>query len=494
MAFEIGTTIAALGVSLFVLGFAVGPLLWAPASELYGRQLVFIISYGGFTAFIAGTTGAKNITTLLILRFLAGAFGSSPLTNAGGVIADLFNASERGFAMALFALAPFLGPTIGPIAGGFLADSKGWRWVQGTMAIFVGVMWILGLVFVPETYGPVILRKRAAKLSSMTRKVYRTREDAAGRMSTSSAITTSLVRPWILLFKEPIVVVLSIYMAIIYGTLYMLFGAFPIVFQLHRGWSEGIGGLAFLGVAVGMIIAVMLGPFVNKRYMKVAAEHGGIAPPEARLNTAIIGAIAIPIGLFWFAWTNSPSIHWLSPIAAGVPFGFGMVVIFISIINYLIDSYTIFAASALAANSVLRSLFGFAFPLFTTNMYENLGIHWASCVPAFLALACLPAPLFLIKYGARIRAKCVYAAEAEAAMARLRANREVVKEEPVNGQEDDSAPEAAPSEASMVDELPELKGSRTVASISAAEAAGYEVSSYDIDRVNTANSLSGLPN
>lgn len=272
----------------------------------------------------------------------------------------------------------------------------------------------------------------------------------------------------------------------------MLFGAFPIVFQLNRGWSEGIGGLAFLGVAVGMIIAVMLGPFVNKRYMKIAAEHGGIAPPEARLHSAVAGAFAIPIGLFWFAWTNSPSILWLSPIAAGVPFGFGMVVIFMSITNYLIDSYTIFAASALAANSVLRSLFGFAFPLFTTNMYENLGIHWASCVPAFLALACLPAPLLLIKYGARIRAKCVYAAEAEAAMARLRANR-VVKEDPVDVQGDDSTADAASHEASTVDGLPELKGSRTAASISAAEAAGYEVSSYDIDRVNTANSLSGLP-
>jgi MFS family permease len=493
MTFEIDTTVAALGVSLFVLGFAVGPLLWAPASELYGRQLVFAISYGGFTAFIAGTAGAKDITTLLVLRFLAGSFGSSPLTNAGGVIADIFSASDRGLAMSLFALAPFLGPTIGPIAGGFLAESKGWRWVQGTMAIFVGVMWILGLVFVPETYGPVILRKRAAKLSSMTGKIYRTREDAVGRISTRSAIATSLVRPWILMLKEPIVVVLSVYMAIIYGTLYMLFGAFPIVFQLHRGWSEGIGGLAFLGVAVGMIIAVMLGPFANKRYMKLAAEHGGIAPPEARLDAAIVGAIAIPIGLFWFAWTNSPSIHWISPIAAGVPFGFGMVVIFLSIINYLIDSYTIFAASVLAANSVLRSLFGFAFPLFTTNMYQNLGIHWASCVPAFLALACVPAPLLLLKYGAQIRARCVYAAEAEAVMVRMRANREIAKEAPVGDIKDGNADEIASSRASTVDELPELKSSRTVASISAAEAAGYEVSSYDIDRVNTANSLSGLP-
>jgi MFS family permease len=99
-----------------------------------------------FTAFNASAMASKNIQTLLILRFLAGASGSSTLTNAGGQIADLFNASERGLAMGLFALAPFLGPTIGPIAGGFLGQSKGWVWIQGLMGIFSGVMWLLGLV------------------------------------------------------------------------------------------------------------------------------------------------------------------------------------------------------------------------------------------------------------------------------------------------------------------------------------------------------------
>jgi MFS family permease len=216
---------------------------------MYGRQVVFAISYGAFTAFNAATTGSKNIQTLLVLRFFAGSFGSSPLTNAGGQIADIFNASERGLAMGLFALAPFLGPTIGPIAGGFLGQSKGWKWVEGLMTIFSGVMWLLGLIFVPETYAPVLLRKRAKKLSSMTGKVYRTKTDAGGRMSSGRTLKIALVRPWILLFKEPIVLVLSIYMAIIYGTLYMLFGAFPICFQEVRGWSEGIDGLSFLGVA-----------------------------------------------------------------------------------------------------------------------------------------------------------------------------------------------------------------------------------------------------
>lgn len=406
--------VATLGVSLFVLGFAIGPLLWAPMSELFGRQYLFIGTYAGLTAFNAGAAGSRNIWTLIIQRFLAGAIGSSPLTNAGGVIADMFASRERGLAMSLFAAAPFMGPVIGPIVGGFVGQTVGWRWVQGVMAIFTGVLWIAGTILLPETYPPVILRKRAQKLSKMSGKVYKSKgEIQNANTSIAEVFKTSLSRPWILLFKEPIVLLLSIYMAIIYGTLYMCFGAFPIVYQQGRGWSPGIGGLAFLGVAVGMLLAVGYAIWDNKRYVGVSDKHKGFAPPEARLPLCMVGSIAVPIGLFWFAWTNYPSIHWIVSIMAGAPFGFGMVLIFLGIMNYLIDAYTIFAASVLAANSVLRSLFGAAFPLFTRQMYANLGIHWASSVPAFLALACVPFPFLFYKYGAKIRVNCKYAAQSD---------------------------------------------------------------------------------
>jgi hypothetical protein len=236
-----------------------------------------------------------------------------------------------------------------------------------------------------------------------------------------------------------------------------------------------------------MIIAVMLVPLGNKQYMRTAAEHGGIAPPEARLVSAMTGAVAIPIGLFWFAWTNYPSIHWISPIMAGAPFGFGMVIIFLAVTNYLIDAYTIFAASVLAANSVLRSLFGFAFPLFTKYMYQNLGIHWASSVPAFLALACLPAPFFLYKYGAAIRARCEYAAQSEAVMLSMRTQQTV---------QDESTESHDGTSEEDEDHVPPMKRTTTAASklsISIAAAVGYEASPYDIDRVYTKDSLSGLP-
>ena len=306
------------------------------------------------------------------------------------------------------------------------------------MAIFTGVLWMMGNLLLPETYPPVLLRKRAEALSKATGKVYRSRMEiqSGPRPSATQLFKTALSRPWVLLIREPIVLLLSIYMAIIYGTLYMLFSAFPIVFQQGRGWNEGVGGLAFIGVAVGMMGAVIYTIPDNDRYnraAKTAEARGGTgAPPEARLPPCILGAMCLPIGLFWFAWTNSPRIHWSVCIIGTAPFGFGMVLVFLSIMNYLIDAYTIYAASVLAANSVLRSLFGTIFPLFTEYMYENLGIHWAASIPAFLTLMCLPFPFLFYKYGASIRRKCYFSRDAEEQMSKIR-SRNLGREKPRDG-------------------------------------------------------------
>ncbi|KAF2238192.1 putative MFS multidrug transporter [Viridothelium virens] len=510
--FHASEEVVTLGISLFVLGFAIGPLFWAPLSELYGRQILYFITYGALTAFNAGAAGAQNMWTLIILRFFAGSFGSSPLTNAGGVIADIFPAKERGLALSIFAAAPFMGPVLGPIVGGFLGETEGWRWVEGLMAIFTGVLWIAGTFLIPETYAPVLLRKRAANLSKMTGKVYRSRGDIEqGPTTLGHALSTALIRPWILLLREPIVLLLSIYMAIVYGTLYMLFAAFPIVYQEHRGWSEGIGGLAFLGVAIGMMGAVLYSIWDNRRYVKVVDAHNGFAPPEARLPVGMIGGIAVPIGLIWFAWTNYPSIHFMASIAAGVPFGFGMVLVFLSIMNYLIDAYTIFAASVLAANAVIRSIFGAVFPLFTSYMFQNLGIHWASMIPAFLALACVPFPFLFYKYGPAIRKRCKFAAEADAFMQKIRdqsANAGQSKEQeeekeqealdysyedeniPAEGSEKDIE-KAQPSSSGEEDrsKFERIKTGGSAKRGRTNELTRYESNPYDIDRVNTKESF-----
>lgn len=227
----------------------------------------------------------------------------------------------------------------GPIASGFLGAAAGWRWIEGLMAIFTGIIWIICSLLVPETYAPVLLRTRAAKLSKMTGKVYLSKMDIGKeRITVSKRLRISLSRPWKLLFREPIVFLVSVYMAIVYGTLYMMFPAFPIIFQLNKGWSAGISGLAFLGITVGMVWAIAYALFDNKRYMAMSEKHDGNLPPEARLPGAIVGSVLLPIGLFWFAWTDGNNVHWIVPIIGSMFFATGLVLVFLSLMNYLIDA------------------------------------------------------------------------------------------------------------------------------------------------------------
>ncbi|KAH0489765.1 hypothetical protein TgHK011_001264 [Trichoderma gracile] len=417
--FQCSTELFSLGISLYVLGFAIGPALWAPLSELYGRKILFVTTHACMVAFVGASAGSGSMPTLLVFRFLAGMFGASPLTNSGGVIADMFPAAQRGLAMIFFCTAPFMGPVLGPMIGGFISMKAGWRWVQGVCSIFIGIVWIAGSILVPETYGPVLLNQRAAQLSKTTGKRYQSALQQRHDTSASTEVfRKALMRPWVLLFREPIVLIAATYLAILYGTIYMFMPALSIVYQRDRGWNEGQGGLAFLGLVCGMLLGILYAIFDDTRYKKL----GKSATPESRLPPGAVGAVALPIGLFAFAWTNSPSIHWAASIILSAPFGFGCVLVFLSCLNYLIDSYTIYAASVLGASAMLRAFFGMAFPLFTSQMYDHLGIHWASSIPGFLTLACLPFPFVMLRFGETLRLKCKYAQEAANLMTKMQAN------------------------------------------------------------------------
>ncbi|OTB00225.1 hypothetical protein M426DRAFT_242737 [Hypoxylon sp. CI-4A] len=432
---ELGT----LGVSLFVIGFVLGPFAWAPTSELFGRQYIFLFTNFAHTAFNVGTCFAQDQATLLVLRFFSGAFGAAPLTNAGGVIADCFQPAERGLALTVFSLVPFLGPVLGPIVGGFVAESVGWRWVMGITSILTGSGLIMCTLSLPETYAPVLLRRRAARLSKETGKVYISAMDVNKGKGLNTSFLMMISRPWLLLIFEPIIFCLSLFQAVVFGTLYLTFAAFPIVFNEARHWSQGISGLAFLGQMVGAIIAIFYIIWDNNRYIKKLEQSPDhFLPPEARLPACMLGAVAVPIGLFWFAWTNGADIHWIVSIIGTGFFGFGIAVISLGIFNYIVDAYTIFAASALAGAVVLRSIFAAVFPLFTPVMYQNLGIHWASSVPAFLALALTPFPVIFYRYGAAIRRKCRYAVQAADYLKQARKPADdtiISKDEPVKEKE-----------------------------------------------------------
>ncbi|WWD03222.1 hypothetical protein V865_001273 [Kwoniella europaea PYCC6329] len=396
------------GISLFILGFALGPLIWAPISEIWGRNFAFYVSFPLFTMFNLGTALSHNTRTLLVMRFLAGFWGSSTLTNPGGQIGDMWAAHERAMATSIFSLAPFLGPVLGPIVGGYVTERCGYRWVYWIQFIYALIVTVATIVIMPETYAPTILRLKAKQLNTLSQgEVYIAKFDKA-KKSKSEIIKIGLLRPFELLFTEVIVGCLAIYGAIVYGILYLFFACFPLIYQEIRGWSVGQGGLAFLGMGFGLVLGNILNP-LGDRWYKKATVPGKPTPPETRLPLACIAAILLPIGLMWFAWTSAPPVHWIWSILSCIPFGLGFLWIFNSMVNYIIDSYTLYAASALASLAVLRCLFGAAFPLFAVTMYRNLGLHIAGTIVAVLAIACAPMPFLFYKYGPYLRRKSRYA-------------------------------------------------------------------------------------
>ncbi|KAK5452410.1 Synaptic vesicle transporter SVOP [Exophiala xenobiotica] len=402
--FNVSLEVSLLTITMFVIGFGVGPLVFAPASELFGRKPVYILTIAVAVIFEIPCAVAQNIGTLLVCRLIDGIAFSAPMTLVGGTLADLWRNEERGVPMAVFSAAPFIGPAIGPLAGGFLGDAAGWRWLYWIQLILAALSWALLTLTVPETYAPAILDKRAKKLRKETGDAKYVTEKDIDQRPFGEQLRIFLLRPLQLLFLEPIVFLISLYMSVLYGLLYMFFVAYPIVYVEGKGWSEGSTGLMFIPLAVGVILSAACAPFVNMHYLSICARYpNGKPPAEARLIPMMFSCWFIPIGLFIFAWTSYPEMSYWGPMMGGFPVGFGFIFLYNSANNYLVDTYQHQAASALAAKTCIRSFWGASVVLFTEQMYHTLNDRWASTLLAFIALLCCLIPYVFYFKGASIR-------------------------------------------------------------------------------------------
>ncbi|KAJ5083525.1 hypothetical protein N7456_012952 [Penicillium angulare] len=404
--FNVSTEVMVLGTSLSLFGFALGPLCWAPMSELYGRRFPLFIGYAIFAIFQIPVAVAHNLQQIMIFRFLIGVFGCSPLAVVGGAMADIWDPVDRAVAIAMFSCATFLGPILGPILGGFITDSYlGWRWTAWITLIASSFFGLVAFFIVPETYGPKILQDRAARLRQETKNWALHSFLDEHKPTWSDIVVKYLLRPIQMLVLEPILICITIYLAFVYGILYLFFEAYPISFSVVRGWKhEGVAALPFIGILIGVLLGAALIIYTTKtRFARKLAKHGRVVPEE-RLIPMMIASVLLPIGLFWFGWTSKPSISWVPQVIAGVPIGLGILVIFMQGLNYIIDVYMMYANSAIAANTLVRSLVGGGFPLFATSMYERLGVDWASSLLGFITIAMIPIPILFFFYGAKIRA------------------------------------------------------------------------------------------
>ncbi|KAK3709115.1 hypothetical protein LTR37_011094 [Vermiconidia calcicola] len=389
--FGVSRTASVCSLTVFVLGLACGPVIAAPISETYGRSIVYKISAPVYILFLVGAGFSKSFAGHLVCRLLAGTVGAPVLAVGAGTSADVYPQHNRAVATATFIMMPFLGPSLGPVIGGFAAQYKGWRWTQWC-TIFIGIFALALKLGIPGPPKPPVKGWAYVKL----------------------LVTITLVRPVHMLLTEPIVIFLSLYNSFTFSVLFAFFAAYPYTFQLVYDFETWEYGLTFLGILVGVLLAVLTAIVVDRTvyipiYKQVLAQGKTAVAPEHRLYIAMVGAFGIPIGLFWFAWTARRDVHWISPVLAGIPFAWGNLALFISSALYLTDVYgPLNGASAMAANGLARYTMGAVFPLFTFQMYEVLGIAWASSLLGFISVAMIPIPWVFFKWGPSIRARSSY--------------------------------------------------------------------------------------
>ncbi|CAD0088037.1 unnamed protein product [Aureobasidium vineae] len=395
--------------------FTPGPMAFAPFSETWGRRPVYASTLLIALIFIIPCAVAKNIGTLLVCRLIDGIAFSAPMVLVGGTLADLWKADERGVPMAAFSAAPFVGPAIGPLVGGFTSDHLGWRWLYWLQLILSGFVYILIVFTVPETYAPIILAKRAKKLRKETGDSRYVSESDLDTRPIGERMRVFILRPFQLLFCELIVFLISLYMSVLYGILYMFFVAFVVVYQEGKGYSVSTTGLMFIPLAIGVVASAFLAPLINKDYARRSIKFQGKPPAEQRLIPMMCSCWFIAIGMFIFAWTSYPHLHWMGPAMGGFCIGFGFIPCYNSANNYLVDTYQHSAASALAAKTFIRSFWGAGVVLFTEQMFHRLGYQWAGTLMAFIALACCAIPYGFYFFGERIRrfSKYAYAGDDE---------------------------------------------------------------------------------
>jgi len=302
---------------------------------------------------------------------------------------------------------PLTGPTIGPILGGFLAETIGWRWDFWIVLIVATIVTGLSEFVSQETNPRVRIERKMELVSKETgrtdlRSCYE--KPGAQRFSRRQVLVNGLVRPTKMLFLSPLVFAISLYIAFAYGTLYLLFTTIPMVFMETYGWKIGITGLVYLSLGAGNLCGWgYVTARSDKDVVRRTKANGGVFVPEFRLPVTVWFSLFVPITFFWYGWSTHYHTHWIVPVLGLFPFTFGIVGIMIPMTTYLVDCYPMYAASAIAANTVFRSLAGVLLPLAGPPMYDNLGLGWGNSLLGFICVLMIPVPLMLYRYGAKLR-------------------------------------------------------------------------------------------
>jgi len=403
--FHVSEVVATLGLSLFTLGYGLGPMLWAPLSEMpkLGRSAIYFWTLLLFILFQLAVGFAPNVATFLVFRWITGFCGSPCLANGGGTVNDIYTPLQVPYLICIWSSAGVCGPVFGPIIGGYVATAKGWRWTIWVFTWLCCLVLTILFFLIPETSASNILYHRAKRLRKAT---------GDDRLKSQSEVDTQhhtirddllvLARAFVLTFTEPIIFLMNLYAGLLYGVLFLWFESFPIVFGGIYGFSIQHQGLVFLGIFGFACISVPLFLLWIK-FGLVPKFRSGKFKPEMVLPPTFIGGIALPTCLFWFGWTSRASIHWIVPTIGSGFFSIGVVTLFNSLFTYLGITYSQYTGSIFAGATLFRALFGASFPLFARALFAKLGVGPGNSLLGGLAVAFIPVPYLFYFYGEKIR-------------------------------------------------------------------------------------------
>ncbi|QPH11195.1 hypothetical protein C2857_002852 [Epichloe festucae Fl1] len=398
-----------LPISVFLIGYIFGPLIWGPLTEHFGRRNLSVITFALFSLFTLACALAPGWESFLVFRMFCGACAGAPIAIVAGILADVFGEHRtRGRAYAVFLCATTWGPLFAPIVSGYTSTTIGWRWTFWVGLIYAGVTFFI-VIWLPETFGPVLLARRAQRMREENAppalRVIAPRE--LEETSIRQLLTVVITRPIRMLASELIVTASCAYLALVYAIFYMSFQAFPIIFRDLYGLSPGNTGLTYLPVGVGGALSLCVFWYWDNVLARAQQRGTSWAKREEfrRLPLAVLGGPLFVASLFWLGFSARTSVPFAVPMLAGIPFGMGYVLIFMALLNYLTDSYDIFAASANAAASCCRSILAVVLPLATTHMFKQLGIAGACALIGGLSAVMCAIPFIFIWKGPSIRAR-----------------------------------------------------------------------------------------
>ncbi|KAK2052759.1 MFS general substrate transporter [Colletotrichum caudatum] len=393
-----------LSQNIYVIGLAVGPLLLSPLSEFYGRMpvmhgtnLLFLVS----SVLCATSVG---LPMLLIFRFASGA---ATVSLGGGYVADVMPTHLRQRAMNVWTIGPVMAPIVGPIIGGYISMNTSWRWTFGLLGI-TGLLATVATVFLlEETYAPRLRDVKARRLQRLDtdRPFYLPSREK--RTDPRKLLKASMARPFRLLVCSPSLVVVSLFLAVGYSYMYIMFTTFTDVFTETYGFTAGEVGLSYLGLGSGCLLGQYMVDLFMRRYLtgNQAGDECDTAQPERNLPLLMVAGGLLAIGLVWYGWALEFRVHWIVPIIGTALCGFAISLFFLGVQTYIVEVYTLYAASALAANTAIRCVFGLTVPLAAPDLYEKLGLGWGNSLLGLFALATVPAAFWLFRTSERLRTR-----------------------------------------------------------------------------------------